>query len=256
MEFKTWLESSGIESVLSEIEQKHPGAVVSAYETGHKIELTQIKVPEGARGQGVGTDIVKSLQDYARSVGKPIVIRPAADKGRKADLNRFYRRLGFVQNKGRNMDYTLSSPTASTMYWQPLKENYMGSHRPPGKHYGAPLYDLTKIYPDDVYENIFQYMSDHSQRDAAIKVLRYRNKPEGMVEIYRAVPRGVATINPGDWVAMTKGYAQLHARHPNDPDQDMDVISAEVRAENLYNDGNSMEEWGYWGERVEANHGV
>lgn len=135
-------------------------------------------------------------------------------------------------------------------------ENYMGSHRPPGKHYGAPLHDLTVLYPDDVYENIFQYMSDSSQREAAMKALRYRGKPDEMVEIFRAVPRGVATINPGDWVALTRGYAQLHARHPNDPKEDMNVISAMVQAGDLYNDGNSMEEWGYWGDKVEANHGV
>ena len=48
-----------------------------------------------------------------------IVVMPEAERGRKSDLERFYRNLGFVRNRGRNMDYTLSSPLAGTMYWRP-----------------------------------------------------------------------------------------------------------------------------------------
>jgi GNAT superfamily N-acetyltransferase len=117
--FKIWLESSGLDAVLSKATDKHPGVQISAYENKHSIELMQIKVPEDARGGGIGTEIIKSIQEYARSAGKPIVIRPAAEKGRKGDLERFYKDLGFVHNKGRNVDFTLSSPTASTMYWRP-----------------------------------------------------------------------------------------------------------------------------------------
>lgn len=119
MEFKNWLENSGIESVLSGIEEKYPGVKVQAYETGHKIEFMQIIVPEDMRGGGVGTEIIRMIQDYARSVGKPIVLRPAAERGRKGDLERFYKGLGFVHNRGRDKDFVLSSPLASTMYWRP-----------------------------------------------------------------------------------------------------------------------------------------
>jgi predicted GNAT family acetyltransferase len=119
MQFKNWLESSGLGAVLSKATEKHPGVQISAYENKHNIELMQIKVPEDARGGGIGTEIIKAIQEYARSAGKPIVIRPAAEKGRKGDLERFYKGLGFVHNRGRNVDFTLSSPTASTMYWRP-----------------------------------------------------------------------------------------------------------------------------------------
>lgn len=104
---------------MSGITRNHPGVKIHAYETGYKIELMQIVVPRENRGGGVGTEIIRTLQDYARSVGKPIVIRPEAERGRKGDLDRFYRELGFVHNKGRNMDYALSSPMAGTMYWRP-----------------------------------------------------------------------------------------------------------------------------------------
>lgn len=254
MEFRKWLESSGLEAFLSALRERHPGLRLEAYETKEKIELMSIEVPEGSRGMGVGTEIIRNIQDYARKVGKPIVLRPEAEKGRKGDLDRFYRGLGFVHNRGRNTNFVLSSPTSRTMYWNPLDESYMTGHRPPKKDYGAPMHDLTVLYPPDVYDNIFQYMSDHSQREAAMKVSMYRNKPDGMLEVYRAVPDGVASINPGDWVAMTRGYAETHAMHPTDRSMDMSVISAKVRAGDLYNDGNSMEEWGYWGPSVGADY--
>lgn len=33
-----------------------------------------------------------------------------------------------------------------------LENIYQISHRPPDKDFGAPLHDLTKIYPEDVYQ--------------------------------------------------------------------------------------------------------
>lgn len=119
MRFRTWLESSALEAVVSSIVARHPGLKPDAYEGREKIELMSIEVPEGSRGMGVGTDVVRAIQDYARSVGKPIVLRPEADRGRKGDLDRFYRSLGFVHNRGRNTDFVLSSPTSRTMYWRP-----------------------------------------------------------------------------------------------------------------------------------------
>jgi hypothetical protein len=129
MEFRNWLEGEMDRyfaedlPVVVRIKGKYPGVKVYAYETAHKIELMQLEVPEGMRGEGIGTDIIKMMQDYAASAGKPIVIRPEAERGRKADLDRFYKRLGFVHNRGRNTDFAISSPLASTMYWRPLRES-------------------------------------------------------------------------------------------------------------------------------------
>lgn len=121
MEFKRWLSESsdGIDKVLAEIQEKFPFAEVSAYESKYKIELTAIKLPSDRRGAGIGTEIIRAIQNYAVSVGKPIVINPEAEKGRKSDLDRFYKSLGFVANKGKNVDFALSSPLAKTMYWRP-----------------------------------------------------------------------------------------------------------------------------------------
>lgn len=128
-----------------------------------------------------------------------------------------------------------------------LENFYKGTHRPPSKDSGAPLHDLTVIYPDDVYEDIMSYMGDFSQKKAAEIILSYKDKPNKLIKIYRAVPEGVETINPGDWVAITRSYAIQHGKHPTDPEKDLKIISAEVYAKDLHTDGNSFEEWGYNG---------
>jgi hypothetical protein len=53
-----------------------------------------------------------------------------------------------------------------------------------------------------------------------------------------------AKINVGDWVAITKSYALEHGRsHLNGK---FKIISKTVQIKELFTDGNSLEEWGYW----------
>ena len=127
-------------------------------------------------------------------------------------------------------------------------ENYKGSHKSPNKNYGSPLHNIVGIYPEDVYDDIMQYASDFSQKEAAEIVMKYKDKPDNLIEIYRAVPKNIYKINPGDWVTITKKYAIQHSKHPTDPKQDLRVISGEAFAKDLYTDGNSLEEWGYDGD--------
>lgn len=107
-----------MEELLRQIRDKYPFVDIWAFESKDRVELQQIKIPHEHRGSGIGTEIIRLLQNYARSVGKPIVLRPEPEKGKKAALKRFYKRLGFVDNSGRNKDYTLSSPFSKTMYWR------------------------------------------------------------------------------------------------------------------------------------------
>lgn len=107
-----------MEELLNSIKLKYPFVKIWAFESKEKIELQEIKIPLEYRNSGIGTEIIKLLQNYAKTVGKPIVLRPEPERGKKKSLERFYKRLGFVDNSGRNMDYTLSSPMAKTMYWR------------------------------------------------------------------------------------------------------------------------------------------
>ncbi len=79
----------------------------SITESGDMIELGQIIVPEGARERGIGTTAMRQLLAYADATGKRVVLTPSSDfGGNKARLVKFYKGLGFKENKGRSRDFT------------------------------------------------------------------------------------------------------------------------------------------------------
>ena len=117
-EFRIWFEENSLQKLINSLELQYPGVQLSAWENSSRIELAMIKVPKEIQGQGIGSKIIQFIKDYAQSVQKPIVLRPDPEKGKKAALNRFYTRQDFVNNKGKNIDYSLSSPTSKTMYWK------------------------------------------------------------------------------------------------------------------------------------------
>lgn len=51
------------------------------------------------------------------------------------------------------------------------------------------------------------------------------------------------TFRPGDWVTIWKPYAQQHAKYFEGRGR---VITKTVRADELFTDGNSIYEYGYW----------
>lgn len=129
---------------------------------------------------------------------------------------------------------------------------YRMKHGAPDADSGAPAHDLTVrgVYPRDVYETLRQYRSgDKFDYDAESVVRRLRGKPDARVQICRAVPKGVKTINPGDWVSITKGYARQHGKHSSDPSRDMPIICARVPAREIHTAGDSLLEWGYNGQK-------
>lgn len=82
-------------------------------ENGDKITLSKIVVPEDNRRKGVGSTAMEQLVQYADATGKHIVLSPSADfGGNKRQLTDFYKRFGFVENKGKNRAFS----TTETMY--------------------------------------------------------------------------------------------------------------------------------------------
>jgi hypothetical protein len=127
--------------------------------------------------------------------------------------------------------------------------DYRMQHRPAGLE-GAPLHDVTAngVLPKDFYQRPHEYPAHHSSDGEAVsKIFEARGRPDRSVWIYRAVPRGVRIIAPGDWVAITKSYARDEGRHPSKPSEDMEVITAKVRAKDIHTSGDSIQEWGYNG---------
>lgn len=69
----------------------------------------QIVVPQAERGAGIGTAVMRDLLDVADEQGATVALTPSGDFGGSvARLREFYRRFGFVPNKGRGADYSIS----------------------------------------------------------------------------------------------------------------------------------------------------
>jgi hypothetical protein len=128
--------------------------------------------------------------------------------------------------------------------------DYRGSHQAPNREFGATLDDLTgggEMYPADVYSpKGYQYYGTGNSYDKkAFDIAnKFKGKPDAMVEIYRAVPKGVSDeINVGDWVTLTKEYALDHGEGPLKGD--FKIIKKKVKASDIYTNADSIHEWGY-----------
>jgi len=112
-------EPSELNSLIEGFKAQIPGLDLWAYETNEKVELKSIRIPIEQRNQGIGGQIIEAIKEYARKVGKPVVLSPQPERGRTKDLERFYKEHGFLHNRGKNKDYSISSFFGPTMYWRP-----------------------------------------------------------------------------------------------------------------------------------------
>lgn len=125
--------------------------------------------------------------------------------------------------------------------------DYRGSHRAPDGTNGEGSLDaMDRTYPDDIYgPKGAQYYGARRADDVKIHKLiqSVRGKPDAMVTVYRAVPKGVATeITPGNWVTPSRDYAAEHGERFKDG---FDIIERQVRAGDLFTEGNSLQEFGW-----------
>jgi len=80
-----------------------------------------VEVSPNDRNQGTGTSLMNELVKYADDNNKEISLMPGLQDDRKGTTSRsrlvnFYKRFGFVENKGRNKDFTKKS---GGMYYKP-----------------------------------------------------------------------------------------------------------------------------------------
>lgn len=82
------------------------------------INISKIVVDKDSRGEGIGTQAMRLITDYADQTGQRITLSPSTDFGGTSvgRLTAFYKRAGFVENKGRNKDFT----TSEAMYRDPV----------------------------------------------------------------------------------------------------------------------------------------
>ena len=107
-----------------EIENKY-GVIVDLMGKSDKGDLTlsRIEVPKDERSKGIGSKAMEDIIKYADDNGRRIVLTPSTDFGGTSvnRLKEFYKKFGFVENKGSNKDFS----TKESMYREPkqsLKE--------------------------------------------------------------------------------------------------------------------------------------
>ena len=77
------------------------------------IKVSSLIIAKENRNQGIGTAFMNDLIRYADENNKRIVLSPGDRDDRHGTTSRtrlikFYKRFGFVENKGRNKDYRIS----------------------------------------------------------------------------------------------------------------------------------------------------
>lgn len=74
------------------------------------LSLSQIVVPRDQRNSGIGTAVMRELTAFADRHRLTMTLTPDRSYGGSiARLRVFYRRFGFVPNKGRRKDYRFSN---------------------------------------------------------------------------------------------------------------------------------------------------
>ena len=92
---------------LQDIQNKFPDVGLDVYENKGTINLSKIVVPKEMRSSGVGSSVMNDLVDYADSTGQKIALTPSSDFGGNVKrLKEFYKSFGFVENKGKNKDFS------------------------------------------------------------------------------------------------------------------------------------------------------
>ncbi len=109
-------EAKKYKSVSDLLKSKYPDVNFSIYEKNGEINLSKIIVPKETRNSGIGTKAVNDLVDYADRTNQRITLTPTSDYGgSKSRLIDFYKKFGFVENKGKFKDFS----TRELMYRQP-----------------------------------------------------------------------------------------------------------------------------------------
>jgi hypothetical protein len=149
------------------------------------------------------------------------------------------------------------APNDPNIYRNPKRKNsedYHMRHRPPED--GPLAHELWKgeYVPEDILQHPEWYTGFREYIRGFWPSVRVAQKrPKTMLRIYRALPKPHSTFREGDWVTLSRAYAQVHLDGPLGGEGH--IIMADVPADTLRFAGDDLMEWGYWGPTIEATPG-
>jgi len=112
------LGAAGVDAIEDTIRQQYPDVTIDLSGNAERgYELSRIVIPEGQRESGLGTRVMEDIVRMADQQGARISLTPETSFGGTSvgRLTDFYKRFGFVENKGPNKDFS----TRNTMYRDP-----------------------------------------------------------------------------------------------------------------------------------------
>jgi GNAT superfamily N-acetyltransferase len=106
---------SGVKQLQNKLLDKYKGLkTLFLYASKGVLSVDMIEVNPNERNKGVGSNVMNDIIEYADANNMEIRLNPAIKDERKGTtsrnrLVRFYKSFGFIENTGRNIDYTKKS---------------------------------------------------------------------------------------------------------------------------------------------------
>lgn len=141
----------------------------------------------------------------------------------------------------RHFESLNSSSTFSNLSKE-LDLSYQTGHQPDDE--GVQGHDVEEYYPDFYSRpQLYRTGMKKSDSESTSAILKMRGNPDAKVTIFRTIPAHADTINNGDWVSLSRDYAEAH--EANMPDESK-LLELEVTAKDIRSPGDSINEWGYY----------
>jgi hypothetical protein len=203
----------------------------------------------------------QGLLDIAALASSPVPI--AGDvMGLLADANMYYENpeeltLGNIALSAAGLLPFVPARSAVRVADEAIDTAYQMAHRPSS---GARLDDLTigpdgeGFFPSDLYspkgKQYYGTGNPDYDDESYEAIMRAYGDPDAEITIYRGVPKDVDDINSGDWVTLSKKYAEDHASYGYGPrgDEAGKVLYKKVKVKDVFSDGNDLNEFGYFPE--------
>lgn len=130
---------------------------------------------------------------------------------------------------------------------------------------GPRAFDLTEkvdgeeMIPSDMYQQWYGSRGSEADKESIDVLKKIKGNPEAEITIYRAAPRD--EWNHGDWVTLSKKYAEEHKasnapftdEFGNTSGKNLEVFSKKVKAKDVRWAADDINEFGYFPANYEAN---
>jgi GNAT superfamily N-acetyltransferase len=194
------------DAFVASVERDFPGVKLDLLNGRKALNLSRIVVPEDARSAGIGTQIMRRIVEYADRNGRVLTLTPSADFGGNVPrLREFYKRFGFVENKGRDKDYEVSE----AMYrpTQSLAQGERGSLTVPADITQTPPV-LTLLQNADL--STFLHESGHFYLEVLTDIAARPDAPAEIQQDMQAVLDWFGVPDLTSWRAMTLDEKREH----------------------------------------------